>query len=31
MGGNYEVNEFKLETITLEDAFLKKAGGNRID
>ena len=27
----YEVNEFKLETITLEDAFLKKAGGNRID
>lgn len=27
----YEVNEFKLETITLEDAFLKKAGGNKID
>ena len=27
----FEVNEFKLETITLEDAFLKKAGGNKID
>ena len=27
----YEIYEFKLETITLEDAFLKKAGGNKID
>ena len=27
----YEIFEFKLETITLEDAFLKKAGGNKID
>ena len=31
MDKGYEVNEFKLETITLEDAFLKKAGGNNID
>ena len=28
---NYAIYEFRLETITLEDAFLKKAGGNKID
>lgn len=27
----YKIYEFKLETLTLEDAFLKKAGGNKID
>ena len=27
----YIIYEFKLETLTLEDAFLKKAGGNKID
>ena len=27
----YLIYEFKLETLTLEDAFLKKAGGNKID
>lgn len=27
----YGIYEFRLETITLEDAFLKKAGGNKID
>ena len=27
----YKIYEFKLETITLEDAFLEKAGGNKID
>jgi ABC-2 type transport system ATP-binding protein len=27
----YNICEFKLETLTLEDAFLKKAGGNKID
>jgi len=27
----YEIFEFKIETITLEDAFLKRAGGNKID
>jgi ABC-2 type transport system ATP-binding protein len=28
---DYAIYEFRLETITLEDAFLKKAGGNKID
>ena len=27
----YKIYEFKLETLTLEDAFLKMAGGNKID
>lgn len=27
----YEVYEFKVETLTLEEAFLKRAGGNKID
>jgi phosphoglycolate phosphatase-like HAD superfamily hydrolase len=27
----YNVFEYKLETLTLEEAFLKKAGGNKID
>lgn len=27
----FKIYEFKLETLTLEDAFLKKAGGNKID
>lgn len=27
----YKIYELKLETLTLEDAFLKKAGGNKID
>lgn len=31
LDNGYEVYEFKLETLTLEDAFLKKAGGNKID
>ena len=28
---DYKIFEFKLETLTLEDAFLEKAGGNKID
>ena len=28
---DYKIFEFKLETLTLEDAFLNKAGGNKID
>lgn len=31
LDNDYEIYEFKLETLTLEDAFLKKAGGNKID
>lgn len=31
LDNGYKIYEFKLETITLEDAFLKKAGGNKID
>lgn len=27
----FKIYEFKLEMLTLEDAFLKKAGGNKID
>lgn len=31
LDAEFKIYEFKLETLTLEDAFLKKAGGNKID
>lgn len=31
LDNGFKIYEFKLETLTLEDAFLKKAGGNKID
>lgn len=31
LNSGFKIYEFKLETLTLEDAFLMKAGGNKID